>query len=224
MKLFGLIGKNIDYSFSRTYFSKKFEQEKLNCVYKNFDLQSIDKFLSIFETNTISGLNVTIPYKEVIIPFLDELDEEAKAIGAVNTVKIENDKLIGYNTDHHGFSKSIQPHLNKTHKRALILGTGGASKAIAYALECLGIEVRFVSRKNHNKEIYKYEDLHTQNIEDCPNIPYGELSENHLVYDLIYNPMETKFLKYGKKAGAKTINGLEMLHLQAEKSWEIWHL
>jgi shikimate dehydrogenase len=140
------------------------------------------------------------------------------------------------------FSKSIQPHLNKTHKRALILGTGGASKAIAYALECLGIEVRFVSRKNHNKEIYKYEDLHTQDIkehtiiinstplgtypntEDCPNIPYGELSENHLVYDLIYNPMETKFLKYGKKAGAKTINGLEMLHLQAEKSWEIWHL
>lgn len=242
MKLFGLIGKNIDYSFSRTYFSKKFEQEKLNCVYKNFDLQSIDKFLSIFETNTISGLNVTIPYKEVIIPFLDELDEEAKAIGAVNTVKIENDKLIGYNTDHHGFSKSIQPHLNKTHKRALILGTGGASKAIAYALECLGIEFRFVSRKNHNKEIYKYEDLHTQDIkehtiiinstplgtypntEDCPNIPYGELSENHLVYDLIYNPMETKFLKYGKKAGAKTINGLEMLHLQAEKSWEIWHL
>jgi len=241
MKLFGLIGKNIDYSFSKTHFSEKFKQEKLNCVYKNFDLQSIENFSNIFESKNISGLNVTIPYKESIIPYLDALDNEAKAIGAVNTINIKGNKLIGYNTDHYGFKSSLLPHLKSTHKKALILGTGGASKAVAYALESLEIEVCFVSRKPKNEQTITYDDLRIEDIQECtiiinstpvgtypnideyPNIPYSGIGENHLLYDLIYNPSETKFLSLGKKANAQVLNGLEMLRLQAEKSWEIWH-
>ena len=241
MKLFGLIGKNIDYSFSRTHFSEKFKREKLVCKYENFDLQSIEDFPHIFESKSISGLNVTIPYKESIIPYLDVLDNEAEAIGAVNTIKIVNGKLIGCNTDHYGFKSSLLPHLNPTHKKALILGTGGASKAVAFALDSLEIEVYFVSRNPKNEQTLAYDDLrikdiqeHTiivnstplgthPNIDEYPPIPYNGIGKNHLLYDLIYNPSETKFLNLGKKANAKVLNGLEMLRLQAEKSWEIWH-
>ncbi len=241
MKLFGLIGKNIDYSFSRTYFSEKFKQQHLECVYQNFDLSSIEEFPYIFDGKNISGLNVTIPYKEAVIPNLDALDHEAEAIGAVNTIHIKNNKLIGYNTDHYGFKTSLIPHLNSTHKKALILGTGGASKAVVYALGSLGIETQFVSRSKKIKGTLNYTDLKTSdiqehtlivnctplgthpNIEECPPIPYNGIGKNHLLYDLIYNPSETKFLNYGKKANAKTLNGLKMLELQAEKSWEIWH-
>jgi shikimate dehydrogenase len=241
MKLFGLIGKNIDYSFSRTYFSEKFKQQQLDCKYKNFDLESIEKFSHIFDTKTISGLNVTIPYKETVIPYLNALDSEAEAIGAVNTIQIKNNKLIGYNTDHYGFKTSLIPHLNSLHKKALILGTGGASKAVVYALESLGIETKFVSRSKKIIDTLIYEDLSVSDIQkhtlivnctplgthpktdECPPIPYAGIGKNHLLYDLIYNPEETKFLSIGKKAGANTLNGLEMLKLQAEKSWEIWH-
>jgi len=241
MKLFGLIGKNIDYSFSRTYFSEKFKQHHFDCVYQNYYLNSIKEFPRIFDSENIYGLNVTIPYKEAVIPYLDALDHEAEAIGAVNTILIKNNKLIGCNTDHYGFKTSLIPHLNSTQKKALILGTGGASKAVVYALESLGIETKFVSRSKKIKGTLNYKDLsasdiqeHTlivnctplgthPNIEECPPIPYNEIGKNHLLYDLIYNPSETKFLGYGKKADAKTLNGLKMLELQAEKSWEIWH-
>lgn len=241
MKLFGLIGKNIDYSFSRTHFSEKFKREKLDYKYENFDLQSIEDFPHIFESKNISGLNVTIPYKESIIPYLNALDSEAKAIGAVNTIKVSGDKLIGYNTDHYGFKSSLLPHLNSTHKKAMILGTGGASKAVAYALESLEIEVCFVSRNPKNEQTITYDNLRIEdiqehtiiinctplgthpNIDEHPPIPYNRIGENHLLYDLIYNPSETKFLSIGKKANAQVLNGLEMLRLQAEKSWEIWH-
>ena len=198
-------------------------------------------FPRIFDSENIYGLNVTIPYKEAVIPYLDALDHEAEAIGAVNTILIKNNKLIGCNTDHYGFKTSLIPHLNSTQKKALILGTGGASKAVVYALESLGIETKFVSRSKKIKGTLNYKDLsasdiqeHTlivnctplgthPNIEECPPIPYNEIGKNHLLYDLIYNPSETKFLGYGKKADAKTLNGLKMLELQAEKSWEIWH-
>lgn len=241
MKLFGLIGKNIDYSFSRTHFSEKFKQGKLDCVYENFDLQSIEDFPHIFESKKIYGLNVTIPYKESIIPYLDALDKQAKAIGAVNTIKITENNFVGYNTDHYGFKNSIKPHLKSTHIKALILGTGGASKAVAYALESLGIEVCFVSRNLKHKQTLTYNNLRIEDIQEhsiivnCtplgtypkldeyPPIPYNGIGENHLLYDLIYNPSETKFLSLGKKANAKVLNGLEMLRLQAEKSWEIWN-
>jgi shikimate dehydrogenase len=210
-------------------------------VYQNYDLNSIKEFPRIFDSENIYGLNVTIPYKEAVIPYLDALDHEAEAIGAVNTILIKNNKLIGCNTDHYGFKTSLIPHLNSTQKKALILGTGGASKAVVYALESLGIETKFVSRSKKIKGALNYKDLsasdiqeHTlivnctplgthPNIEECPPIPYNGIGKNHLLYDLIYNPSETKFLGYGKKADAKTLNGLKMLELQAEKSWEIWH-
>lgn len=241
MKVFGLIGKDIDYSFSRAYFSEKFKLQNLDCVYQNFDLKTIEEFPHIFKTKNMAGLNVTIPYKEAVIPYLDTLDAEAQAIGAVNTIHIKNNKLIGCNTDHYGFKTSLIPHLKSEHKKALILGTGGASKAVVYALESLEIEVKFVSRSLHNKHTINYNDLSVDdiqehlliinctplgthpNIEECPPIPYSGIGRHHLLFDLIYNPAETKFLSHGKKATAKTLNGLEMLRLQAEKSWGIWH-
>ena len=242
MKTYGLIGKNIDYSFSRSFFKKKFELEKLNCDYKNFDIDNIDKFLSILKINKkINGLNVTIPYKETIIPFLDEIDFEAQKIGAVNTIKIKNNKLIGYNTDHYGFAKTIIPYLNNNHNSALILGTGGASKAVNFALNKLKIRSQFVSRDpklnkhlSYNcltKDIIKNNTIIINctpigtypNIKDSPDIPYKHITQDHILFDLIYNPAQTKFLEKGFQAKAQTINGLRMLELQAEKSWEIWN-
>jgi len=241
---FGLVGKNISYSFSKKYFIEKFENLNLKKYsYFNFDIPEIEEFpfLLYHREEDFRGLNVTIPYKQSIIKYLDDISEEVKQIGAVNTIKITNDnKLIGYNTDVYGFTKSIQPLLNSESKKALILGTGGASKAIAYALKKMNIVVEFVTRNNHHQGIL-YSDLTKEilqnhqiiinctpvgtfpNIEDKPQIPYQFITENHIVFDLIYNPEETAFLKSAKKQGAIVKNGLEMLQLQAEKSWEIWN-
>ncbi len=242
MSKFGLIGKNIGYSFSKSFFSEKFEKEKLPYSYENFDIPSIAFFSKIIsETPHLKGLSVTIPYKEEVIALLDDLDEEAKKIGAVNTIKIsEGNKLKGYNTDHYGFKKSLEAFLPLQKKTALILGSGGASKAVAYALEKLDFHFRFVSR-NKNSNTLEYDVLDkaiiedhlliinctplgtSPNITDCPPIPYQFLTKNHLLFDLIYNPSETEFLKRGKLQGAKTSNGLRMLELQAEKAWKIWN-
>ena len=160
MKTFGLLGKNIDYSFSRGYFKDKFETNKLDCIYTNFDLETIKDFELLKTTsNSLSGLNVTIPYKEAVLPYLDAIDSEAQEIGAVNTIKIKNGKLTGYNTDHYGFENSLKPHLKPHHKKALILGTGGASKAVAFALKSLGIQFDYVSRTPSKTVTYTYESL-----------------------------------------------------------------
>ncbi|WP_299099605.1 shikimate dehydrogenase [uncultured Winogradskyella sp.] len=239
---FGLLGRDISYSFSRGYFAEKFKVENLPHSYVNFDLQTIDDLKSIIEnTSNLKGVNVTIPYKEEVIPILDKLNKTAEKIGAVNTIKFsKKGKLVGYNTDYYGFKNSLKPHLKSHHKKALILGTGGASKAIAYALKKLKIQFDFVSRSHKKGVTFSYSDLTENiisdytiiinctpigtfpNIEECPDLPYSGLSEHHILYDLIYNPEQTKFLNYGFKKGATTINGLEMLRLQAEKSWEIW--
>lgn len=245
MKKLGLVGKNISYSFSKAYFKKKFENENINNItYENFDIRSIDLFPSILNnTKNLRGLNVTIPYKEVVMPFLDKINEKAKAIGAINTIKItKKGKLVGYNTDFYGFTNSLKPLLKPVHCSALILGTGGASKAVAYSLEQLGISYHYVSRKKSDGVSYTYETLTESilkqhkiiinctplgtfpNIDDCPNIPYSGITKHHILFDLIYNPEETKFLQLGKQQNAVTTNGLNMLKLQAEKSWSIWNL
>lgn len=245
MHKLGLLGKNISYSFSRSYFKEKFEKENINNVsYQNFDIENISHFPSIIKNTTgISGLNVTIPYKQEVMPFLDEINEKAKAIGAVNTIKITKEgKLVGYNTDCYGFEKSIISHLKPHHNRALILGTGGASKAVLYTLEALNIECHYVSRRASKGISFTYdslteEDIKNHNviinctplgtfpdIEDCPNIPYDAITDKHILFDLIYNPEETKFLKLGKEKNATILNGSKMLELQAEKSWSIWNL
>lgn len=239
---YGLIGKDISYSFSRGYFKKKFEDMGLdNCSYQNFDLQSISEFPTIFKkTENVQGLNITIPYKEEVMAFLDDIDIAAKKIGAVNTIKFTKNGLVGFNTDAYGFQKSLEPYLKKHHKKALILGTGGASKAVAFVLEELGIAFSFVSRSGKN-DGYTYNELtddiiaeHTliincspvgtfPKIEEKPAIPYSKISEAHLLFDLIYNPEETAFLSAGKANGASICNGHRMLEFQAEKSWEIWN-
>ena len=242
MKNFGLLGKNIDYSFSRSYFKNKFETQQLECTYKNFDLETIEDFDRLKTTEPqLSGLNVTIPYKQAVIPYLDALDAEAQEIGAVNTIKIENGKLIGYNTDHFGFENSLKPHLKPYHKKALILGTGGASKAIAFALKKLGINFEYVSRTASIVAKHTYGTLAKKGIQEyqiiincsplgtfpdlnkCPAIPYQEITSEHILFDLIYNPEQTLFLKKGSEKNALTLNGLQMLRLQAEKSWDIWN-
>lgn len=243
-KLFGLLGRNISYSFSRGYFTEKFELLDLeNHEYVNFDIDSITDFTKVINKNQnfLRGMNVTIPYKEKVFPFLDKIDKKAKKIGAVNTIKFtKRGKLKGYNTDEYGFRKSLKPLLKKHHKKALILGTGGASKAIAFVLKKLNVKYKFVSR-NPKKNEFSYAEIDENtiqeftiiinctplgmhpNIEVCPAIPYKFLSEQHLLYDLIYNPVETLFLKKGKEKGVTTKNGLEMLELQAEKAWKIWN-
>lgn len=243
MSKFGLIGKNIDYSFSRGYFSEKFKNENLEHTYQNFDIDTINSFSKIIEnTPNLKGLNVTIPYKETIIPFLDKLEKKATKIGAINTIKLtKKGKLIGYNTDYYGFKKSIEPYIKSYHKKALILGTGGASKAIAFALKKLKIPFDYVSRSESDLVKYTYSSLTKNiiseyqiiinctpvgtypNLNVCPQIPYEAINSNYLLYDLIYNPEETKFLTLGKLKGAKICNGLRMLELQAEKAWEIWN-
>lgn len=243
MHKFGLIGKNIEYSFSRGYFKKKFESEDLPYSYENFDIQNLDEFPELIKKiKTLKGINVTIPYKETIIPFLDKVDEKAKKIGAVNTIKVtKKGKLIGYNTDYYGFLKSIKPYLKLHHKKALILGTGGASKAIAYSLKKLNIDFNYVSRSKSDSVEFTYNELDETiisqhnviinctplgthpNTNECPNISYDGINNDHLLFDLIYNPEETKFLTIGKLKGATICNGYRMLELQAGKSWEIWN-
>jgi shikimate dehydrogenase len=241
MGKYGLIGKNIGFSFSKTFFTAKFLQEKRLDTYVNFDINSIDKLSEILkENNNLRGLNITIPYKESIIPFLDRVDKEAKTIGAVNTVKINRDgKLIGYNTDHYGFAQSLADYLPIKEKTALILGTGGAAKAIAYVLDTMNFDYRFVSRAKTEDNL-SYEDLNNTIIsnhflivnctpigtfpkaDEFPDIPYQFLTSDHLLFDLIYNPRETEFLKMGRAKNARVSNGLKMLAYQAKKAWHIW--
>ena len=235
-KTFGLIGKNIDYSFSRSYFSKKFKKLQLtNCEYVNFDLKSIEE-LSTINLNEVYGFNVTIPYKTEIIKFLDKIDPEAEKIGAVNTIKINRRELIGFNTDYIGFLKSLP---KKKFKRALIFGTGGASKAIQHALSKINIPLEIVSRKN-DKRYLSYSNLNTKitgfdliinttpvgtypNVNSILEIPYDLIDSSHTCYDLIYNPKKTRFLIESEKKGAHVINGHTMLEFQAEASWDIWN-
>ena len=243
--LFGLLGKNISYSFSKTYFSKKFMNLQLtDHKYVNFDIENIEDFLEIVSKykKSLKGCNVTIPYKESIFNYLDEIDRTASEIGAVNTIKFSSDgKLVGYNTDVVGFEKSLVPLLKSHHTKALILGTGGASKAVAYVLKKIDIDYFKVSRNPKDNLALAYADISNQllneysliincsplgtypNINEKPMIPYQFLTSKHLLYDLIYNPVETAFLIEGKKRGTQVKNGLEMLELQAEESWRIWN-
>jgi len=242
MKQYGLVGKNISYSFSKNFFSEFFRKHKLDCSYENFDLQTIDELQTIVSQNpNLAGLNVTIPYKEQIIPFLDELDDETLEIGAVNTIKFDaQGKMKGFNTDHFGFSKSLLEQGNELPASALVLGTGGASKAVAFALNKLAIPFQIVSRKegqntiNYNQLTEKLvsENLLIINctplgtfpeISQFPDIPYSGIGAKHLLFDLIYNPEKTTFLQKGVARGAKIVNGAAMLHYQALRSWELWN-
>ncbi len=245
MKEYGLIGKSLKHSFSEKYFNRKFEEDKTEAVYRNIEIESADLLRNIIEKNTmLQGLNVTIPFKEEVIPFLDELSDDAKAIQAVNTLKIERHpylKLTGFNTDHIGFRQSLNPLLqNKSRINALVLGSGGAAKAVKYSLHLLGIEFVVVSRAPEGNQIH-YSEIDQEIIEShkliinttplgmypdkesYPDLPYDFLNEGHICYDLIYNPQKTVFLEKAEKQGSKIKNGYEMLVLQAEASWKIWN-
>jgi shikimate dehydrogenase len=241
MAKYGLIGHNISYSFSKTFFNFKFEQENRNDSYENYDIPFVNQLLEVLEKNPeLKGLNVTIPYKESVIQLLDKVDKEASTIGAVNTIKVTNEgKLIGYNTDHYGFANALMEFLPLKEKKAIILGTGGASKAILYVLDTMCFNVIQVSRTKTENTI-TYSDLNREiisqnyliinctplgtlpNIYDFPDIPYQYLTEDHLSFDLTYNPRETKFMNLSKKHGARVSNGLKMLEYQAKKAWAIW--
>lgn len=242
MYKFGLLGKNISYSFSKNYFQEKFRKLRIEASYINFDLQDISDITTVLQDNPeLKGLNVTIPYKEQVIPFLDELDETAEEIGAVNTIRfLPNGKLKGFNTDFYGFRESLVPFLKAEHEKALILGTGGASKAVYYALETLDIQPVLVSRTpqegqlTYNRLTKEIIEEHTviinctplgtyPNTGDAPEIPFQFLRKEHLVFDLIYNPTVTKLMELAASEGAIVSNGLKMLELQAEKAWEIWN-
>lgn len=236
---FGLIGRNIGYSFSRGYFTKKFEETGLDASYENFDIPEIGEVTSILESG-VSGLNVTIPYKEAILPYLDGLSENATKIGAVNTISFQNGKAIGHNTDYIGCTESLHPLLLPHHKKALVLGTGGASKAVVYALDKLGIPSLLVSREPKAGAI-SYDELTAEilsthhiivnttplgtspNTEAFPPVPYQFVTPLHLAYDLVYNPERTVFLQKAQEQGATIKNGHEMLVLQAEAAWNIWN-
>ncbi|MGI6218870.1 MAG: shikimate dehydrogenase family protein [Bacteroidaceae bacterium] len=245
MDLYGLIGYPLKHSFSRSFFNEKFAAEKINAEYRNFEIPSIEDFMEVIESNPeLRGLNVTIPYKEKVIPYLDSLDSSASEIKAVNVIKITHTKdklhLTGYNSDIIGFTESISPLLKPHHRKALILGTGGASKAVDHGLRQLGIETLFVSRKEGKERSITYDKVTPEllkeytvivnttplgmfPIEDvCPDLPYEALGKEHLLYDLIYNPENTLFMKNGAKQGATVKNGLEMLLLQAYAAWDIW--
>ena len=276
MTTYGLIGYPLGHSFSRKFFTEKFEKEGIDAQYLNFEIPSIEEFPEIIKNNPeLRGLNVTIPYKQQVMQYLDDISEEAKAIGAVNVVRIERPSpqpspimgretmrnagnkpdglpikgdmseglrgsLIGYNSDVIGFVESIRPLLKAHHKKALILGTGGASKAIRYGLEKkLGMKTLFVSR-SAREGIITYEEVTAEvlkeyevivncspvgmypHVDECPALPYEAMNENNLLYDLVYNPLETLFMKKGAEQGATVKNGLEMLHLQAIASWKFW--
>lgn len=242
-KRFGLLGRNINYSFSKGYFTDKFNSENFaGCTYENFDIPEIAAFPEIIKsTSDLKGLNVTIPYKETVIPFLDKLSKKAEQIGAVNTIKItKKGKLKGYNTDYYGFKKSLEPLLQPHHKKALVLGTGGASKGVAYALDELNIPYTFVSREAKENAI-DYDRINattfdnyqiiinstpvgtSPNVDAFPLIPYEFFTDKHIAFDLIYNPAETQFLKKAAAQGAQIKNGLDMLIFQAEKAWRIWN-
>ncbi|MFP4288510.1 MAG: shikimate dehydrogenase family protein [Bacteroidales bacterium] len=245
-RLLGLIGYPLSHSFSENYFREKFLQEKITqWEYRAFPIESIDQFeILLKEHPTLEGLNVTIPYKEQIIPFLDDLSDTAREISAVNTIQIHRngDQIYktGHNTDVYGFAKTLDKHQIPRDIKTLVLGTGGASKAVEWVLKKRGCEVVFVSRKTNKKNSISYAALEKitlrdfqlvvnttplgmhPNTEEKPSIPYHTASPNHVFIDLIYNPAETAFMKNGKKAGAKVVNGLYMLQQQAERAWKIW--
>ena len=244
-KKYGLLGKNIAYSFSKKYFTDKFEQLNLTQFeYVNYDIEKIEFFRDqvLCDLDKLGGLNVTIPYKESVIPYLDEIDEQAAAIGAVNTIKILKDnKLKGFNTDAFGFEKSLKSCWRGDESKALILGTGGASKAIAFVLDRLNVDYLFVSRNSGKNNAITYDALNKElmgtyemiincsplgtypDVDAKPKLPYEFLTDRHLLFDLIYNPVKTAFLQMGEEAGATIMNGRSMLEYQAEKSWEIWN-
>lgn len=246
MDKYGLIGYPLGHSFSISYFNQKFADESIDAVYENFEIPTIDSLPEVLDSNpNLKGLNVTIPYKEKVIPFLDTISPEARAIGAVNVIRVTHTgkeiTLKGYNSDVIGFTKSIEPMLDKKwHKKALILGTGGASKAVNYGLHNLGLESVFVSRYERPDTI-QYERITPDVIKEynvivnctpvgmypkteaCPMLPYDAMDSHTILYDLIYNPDETLFMKKGAARGANVKNGLEMLLLQAFASWEFWH-
>lgn len=244
-KLYGLLGYPLVHSFSQNYFNQKFESENIDAEYINFEIPDVGMLMEVVaENENLNGLNVTIPYKEQVIPFLDEIDPAAKEVGAVNVIKFIRDKdglrLKGYNSDIIGFTDSIKSLLKPHHQSALVLGTGGAAKAVSYSLRKLGLDVQLVSRrKSANTLVYEEltkNDLKTHkvivnttplgmypNVDICPDIPYRYLTPQHLCYDLIYNPDETLFLKNSRLAGAQVKNGLEMLLLQAFASYSIWN-
>ena len=245
MDKYGLIGYPLGHSFSIGYHNQRFADEGINAKYINFEIPSIDSLPEVLNSNPeLKGLNVTIPYKEKVIEFLDYISPEARAIGAVNVIRVvhegKNIKLRGYNSDVIGFTQSIEPMLESYHKKALVLGTGGASKAIAYGLKSLGIEPVFVSRYERPGTI-QYQSITPEvvheypvivnctplgmfpKVDACPDLPYEAMDDKNILYDLIYNPDETLFMKLGAKQGASVKNGLEMLLLQAFASWEFWN-
>lgn len=234
---FGLLGKNISYSFSKKYFEEKFKKLFLkDHSYNFFDIPEIEGLRSVTENPNLVGINVTIPYKQAIIPFLDELSDEALQIGAVNCVSFQNGKKIGYNTDAFGFEKTLLINKKEHHKKALIIGDGGAAKAVRYILDKHNIEHKTVSRKseinfdNLSAELVKDSLLIVQttpvgtfpNVDDSVSFPFDAITDKHYVIDLIYNPSETAFLRKSAEKGATTLNGFYMLEQQAEKAWEIW--
>lgn len=246
MKQFGLIGYPLGHSFSKNFFNEKFHSENIDAEYVNFEIPTIEDFPKVVASHpNLVGLNVTIPYKEKVISYLDELDKDAASIGAVNVIRIVRNKgkvtLKGYNSDVLGFTQSIEPLLERHHTKALILGTGGASKAVNYSLRKLGLDTLFVSRSRRNESTITYSDLTPEYMEAykvivnctpvgmypqadlCPDIPYELLTPQHLLYDLLYNPNTTLFMKRGADQGATVKNGLEMLLLQAFGAWDIWN-
>lgn len=240
-RVFALVGYPLTHSFSPGYFNERFRREQIDAVYKTAPLQDISLFLDWLADNpNVCGLNVTIPYKSTIIPYLDQIDPIAAAIGAVNCITVKNGKTKGYNTDIIGFGESLKPMLASSNIKALVLGTGGASKAVTWVLNRFGIPYRLVSRK-WASELLTYDMVNAHVLgeyrliinttplgmypseQHAPELPYNALTDKHLLFDLIYNPPETTFLKYGRRAGATVKNGLEMLYFQADTGWEMWN-
>jgi shikimate dehydrogenase len=240
MRNYGLLGKTLNYSFSKKFFEDFFEKHHLEAHFENYEIPSIENVAEVF-TLSVNGLAVTIPYKETIIPYLDVLSEEAKEIGAVNVVQFKDGQKIGHNTDAFGFHQSIKPFLTFHHERALILGTGGASKAVAHVFRSLGIDVLFCSRDPKGRNQFPYSEVNNHmlnackvivnctplgtfpNVDECIELPFEYLTEDHLVIDLVYNPPKSLFLQRAEAAGATILNGESMLRHQALKAFEIWN-
>jgi shikimate dehydrogenase len=245
MPQYGLLGRSLSHSFSKAYFEERFKTANLSDhSYRNYELADIHGFPSLIKAEpNLKGLNVTYPYKEAVVEYLDDVSPEAREIGAVNCIEISANKIRGHNTDVYGFSQSIKPFLDHHHERALLLGTGGGAKAVAYVLRKMGLEIFYATsdpNKREDSKVLLYEELNDivmnacklvvnctplgmyPDISKCPSIPYSAFGTQHLAYDLIYNPEETIFLSKAKERGAQTVNGMSMLKLQAEKSWEIW--
>lgn len=240
MKHFGMIGLPLEHSYSAQIFSAKFAAEHIDAEFSLYPIASIEELPALLERVDFSGMNVTMPYKQAIIPYLDDLDETAREVGAVNVVRFSEGKRIGYNSDAIGFINDIRPMLRETDRRALVLGTGGASRAVAYGLRKLGLDVTFVSRSAEKG--LRYEEITADilaehsvivnatplgmvpDTDGIPPLPYHLISPDHLLYDLIYNPDETLFLQEGKRIGCRTKNGIGMLRGQAKEAWRIWQM